>query len=134
MVLMTDGLSPLDTEAIETFTGLPGNPALLVYLLGSPQGGVALMPDGSIATDSSGRRIDTTVDVAGMNSLGSRLGFRVIRLTTDDSDINTLVRAIESNAQMAEDPDAIWIDEAWWLLWPMAGLLLLSFRRGWVLP
>ena len=39
----------------------------------------------------------------------------------------------EFRAAAAENPDARWQDEAWWLLWPMLLIVLFWFRRGWVL-
>ena len=51
----------------------------------------------------------------------------------DDSELSKLLRVVESNLQQADDPDARWRDEGWWLLWPSALLVLLWFRRGWTM-
>ncbi len=129
LLLITDGLVPTDAQAIDAF--VDGRRQLIVYVVGTQAGGIALMPDGAIASNKAGGRVDTQVPFDVIDDLASRYDLTVIRQKKDSSDIPALVRAIRSSAAAVADPDAQWQDEAWWLLWPMAGLLLISFRRGW---
>lgn len=58
-----------------------------------------------------------------------------IRMSTTDSDLDQIERALVSayRAAQAEDETAIWEDRGWWLAWPAAGLVLIWFRRGWTM-
>ena len=56
-----------------------------------------------------------------------------LRADVGDADLRQLLRHIASNLREADDPDARWRDQAWWLLWPALFLSLLTFRRGWTM-
>lgn len=55
------------------------------------------------------------------------------RFTVDDADINYLQRRISRHFAGTEDSDRPWVDAGYFLLYPLALLLLLFHRRGWVL-
>ena len=60
------------------------------------------------------------------------LGSDVVRVSVDGSDIQAIERRIETRFQAAQG-DAFgmqWRDEGYWLLFPLALLGLLWFRRG----
>ena len=60
------------------------------------------------------------------------LGSDVVRVSVDSSDIQAIERQIETRFQAAQG-DAFgmqWRDEGYWLLFPLALLGLLWFRRG----
>ena len=59
----------------------------------------------------------------------------VVRLTADDSDIAQIERRLRSahRAALLADERLAWDDRGWWLLWPVALLVLLWFRRGWTM-
>jgi Ca-activated chloride channel family protein len=77
--------------------------------------------------------LDTTIDVGVLNRVASQAGVSVVRAGTGDGDIRLLLRTIESNLRQADDANAEWRDEAWWLLWPAILLSLVWFRRGWTM-
>ncbi|MEM6301415.1 MAG: VWA domain-containing protein [Pseudomonadota bacterium] len=131
ILFLSDGFDALDIEPLKAFSQESDNPALAAFIIGSAEGGLALMPDGSPARTARGSRIDTRVDMAVLQRLEREAGLPVTRITTDDSDLKELIRVIESNLAKAEDPEARWRDDGWWLLWPAGLLLLLNFRRGW---
>ena len=133
IVIVTDGIAPVDATALSAFNQAEDNPSLIVYLVGTEQGGIALLPDGSVARNAAGGRVDAGVDLGAMRALSRNSGFRLIEMQSTFADIPTLVRAIESATRAADDPDARWVDEGWWLLWPMALIFLMSFRRGWTM-
>ena len=104
-----------------------------VLVVGTDEGGVALLPDGSPVTSASGGRIDTSIDTTTLRRVGSEANVAVVRASTGDADIRQLTRTIQSNLRLADDPDAQWRDQGWWFLWPAALLCLLWFRRGWTM-
>jgi Ca-activated chloride channel family protein len=91
------------------------------------------MPDGSPVMAATGGRLDTRIDPALLRRVASEAKVSVVRAGTGDADIRQLLRTIQSNLQQADDPDAVWRDQGWWLLWPAMLLVLLWFRRGWTM-
>jgi Ca-activated chloride channel family protein len=112
---------------------LPDTPSLAALVVGSDEGGVAFMPDGSPVMAATGGRLDTSIDPALLRRVASEAKMSVVRAGTGDADIRQLLRTIQSNLLQADDPDAVWRDQGWWLIWPAMLLVLLWFRRGWTM-
>jgi len=68
-----------------------------------------------------------------LDRLSREAAVTVVRAAPGDGDLRRLLRAIESNLRQADDPDARWLDQGWWLLWPAMILSLAWFRRGWTM-
>lgn len=77
--------------------------------------------------------MDTSIDNGVLDRVESEAGIPVVRVTTGDGDVRELMRRIESNLQLADDPNSQWLDQAWWFVWPAVFLTLLWFRRGWTM-
>ena len=130
VLFVNDGFEPADVAGVTEFAARPGAPALVALVVGTDEGGVALMPDGSPAVADGGGRIDTSIDAAVLRRMSRESGMDIQRARAGKDDIQQLVRAIESSLRQADDPNARWKDQGWWLLWPAALLTLLWFRRG----
>ena len=133
LLFVNDGFGPDDVAPLTAFAGQPNSPSLAALVVGSDEGGVAFMPDGSPVMAAGGGRLDTSVDPALLRRVAAEAGVAVVRAGTGDADIRQLMRAIQSNLRQADDPDARWRDQGWWLLWPAALLALVWFRRGWTM-
>ena len=133
LLFVNDGFDASDIASLADFSRQPGTPALAALVVGSDEGGVAFMPDGSPVVAAGGGRIDTRIDPALLRRVAAEARVSVVRASAGDADLRQLLRAIQSNLQLADDPDAEWLDQAWWLLWPAALLALLWFRRGWTM-
>ena len=133
VLFVNDGFDASDVPAIADYAGRQGTPAIAALVVGTDDGGVALMPDGSPVMADGGGRIDTGIDASVLQRLSREANVPVVRAGTGDDDIRRLLRAIESNLRQADDPDARWKDEGWLFLWPAALLSLLWFRRGWTM-
>ncbi|MEM8491026.1 MAG: VWA domain-containing protein [Pseudomonadota bacterium] len=131
ILYLTDGFDALDIDPIREFSAKRSNPALVGLLVGTEEGGSALLPDGTPARDEDSSRVDTSIDTAVLQRIEREAELPVVRLSSDGGDVRKLLRYIESNQAYADDPDARWRDQGWWLLFPAAGLILLGFRRGW---
>jgi Ca-activated chloride channel family protein len=133
VLFVNDGFEPEEITAIAEFAAAPGMPALAALVVGTEEGGVALMPDGSPVIAETGGRLDTRVDASLLRRASSEAGISVVRHATGDGDVRSLLRTIESNLRQADDPDAQWTDAGWWFVWPALLLALPWFRRGWTM-
>jgi Ca-activated chloride channel family protein len=133
LLFVNDGFDSADIRALAAFSDQPDAPSMAALVVGSDEGGVALMPDGAPVVDASGARLNTRVDTDVLRRVAREAHMPVIRSAPGESDITSLMRQIESNLRQADDPDAQWHDQAWWLLWPAALPTLLWFRRGWTM-
>ena len=133
LLFVNDGFAQHDIAGLQAFTDQADAASILALVVGTDPGGVALLPDGSAALGADGTRLDTSIDSRLLDRVDGRANVPVIRATTGNRDIRTLLRRIESNLQLADDPNAQWQDQAWWFIWPAALLTLLWFRRGWTM-
>lgn len=133
LLFVNDGFDALDVPVLAEFSSRPNAPAVVSLVIGTDEGGVALMPDGSPVMAERGGRLDTSIDSNVLRRVSSEAGVPVIRMTSSDDDVRRLVRVIESNLAQADDPNAQWRDEGWWLLWPASFFALIWFRRGWTM-
>jgi Ca-activated chloride channel family protein len=133
VLFVNDGFEASDIAALADFASQPGTPSLAALVVGTDAGGVALLPDGSPVMAAGGGRLDTSIDASLLRRAGSEANISIVRAGAGDADIRQLLRTIQSNLKLADDPDAQWLDQAWWLLWPAALLSLLWFRRGWTM-
>jgi len=74
-----------------------------------------------------------SADLSGLTEIASASGTTLVRATPDGSDIDTISRRIASNLVNAIDSDENlqWRDFGYFLIWPLAFLILLWSRRGW---
>ncbi len=65
----------------------------------------------------------------------ANVDIRWTAVTADDSDVKRLNNRIQSHMQDVrnEDNNQRWQDQGYWLAWPVAGLTLFWFRKGWLL-
>ena len=133
LLFVNDGFDAGDIAALAGFASQPGTPPMAALVIGTNEGGVALMPNGVPVLANGGARLDTSIDTSVLRRISREASVPVVRAGAGDSDIRQLLRIIESNLQQADDPDARWRDQGWWLLWPAALLVLLWFRRGWTM-
>jgi len=133
LLFVNDGFDSTDIAELAAFAGEPDSPSLAALVVGEDAGGIALMPDGSPVMASGGGRIDTRIDPVALRRIATEASVTVVRAGIGDSDIRSLLRTIQSNLLQADDPDARWRDQGWWLLWPALLLALLWFRRGWTM-
>ena len=133
ILFVNDGFDAGDGTVLADFAAMPDAPALAAWVFGTAAGGVALLPDGSAARDARGARLDTGIDSARLRDIAGEADLPVVRAGSGDGDIRQILRYVESNLRQADDPDAVWRDEAWLMLWPALLLTLLGFRRGWTM-
>jgi Ca-activated chloride channel family protein len=77
----------------------------------------------------------SALDGNALEALAARTGTVVTLFTVDDSDVERILRRTERHLQQVQqsEPGGRWRDEGWWLVWPVAAITLLWFRRGWLI-
>ncbi|MEH6704374.1 MAG: VWA domain-containing protein [Galbibacter orientalis] len=83
-----------------------------------------------------GKTVRSNLDATLMASLNEIEGITVQQLTLDDSDVELIAKDISKNLEFTEkneEKDNDWRDVGLLFIIPMAVLLLLWFRKGWVL-
>lgn len=118
VLLLTDGVDQLTIDAFERyFTEQFEQPPyqLLILAIGDPD-----------------VQSQVPVDFDSLANLADSTGGSLYRMTIDDADIQALERKIERFSMLNNDSSMPWLDEGYWLLWPLALLSLLWFRRGWL--
>lgn len=133
ILFVSDGFDEADVEAFADFADGERQPALAALVAGTRQGGLALLPDGTPVRSQTGGRLETGVDQALIERVAAAADMTVVPVQTGGGDIRRLLRVLESNLRLADDPNARWEDRGWWLLIPATLLVLFWFRRGWTM-
>ena len=133
VLFVNDGFDAADIPALADHASMRDVPSLVALVVGTDEGGVALLPDGSPARTREGGRVDTSIDTSLLHRVTGETGVPIVRAEAGDGDIRRLLRTIESNLRRADDPNAQWKDQGWLFLWPAALLSLYWFRSGWTM-
>lgn len=133
LLYVNDGFDAIDVPLLSEYTSRGNSASVVALVVGSDEGGVALLPNGSFVLDSGGGRLDTSIDTDVLGRVSREAGVPVVRVQAGDGDIRQVLRHIESSLRLADDPNAQWLDQAWWFVWPAALATLLWFRRGWTM-
>lgn len=72
-------------------------------------------------------------DLAGLKEIATAVNGDLLQATVDTSDVDRLVARIRTHLVSAiqDDGELDWHDAGYYLVWPLALLLLTFFRRGW---
>lgn len=108
---------------------------LVVWAIGTREGGTLRDAEGRIRTDAQGRSRSARLDVAALKALRERTGAALVTVTSDDADLARVQALIARHRTEAaeQDPTQRWHDRGPLFIWPGLLALLLSLRRGWVL-
>ncbi len=141
VLLISDGLSNLEVEHVESLLAENPGHRLSVLAIGTLEGGPVPMRNGGFLKNRDG-----AIVIAGMREDNLR---RVAQsgsgvyatISTDDIDINTLAYLMESSidereARLASGSADLWRELGPWLLLLLLPFAALTFRRGliWLLP
>ncbi|OEF07731.1 vWA domain-containing protein [Vibrio genomosp. F10] len=114
VLLVTDGVNPTTIRAFEDF--FSERPYQLLILSAGNRDIVSKNP----------------VDLDSLNLLARKTGGRLVEVTIDDTDIRQLNSAVERNLQLNGESSMPWKDMGYGLLFPLALIMLLWFRKGWL--
>lgn len=140
LVLVTDGEPESSALAAATRVAA-ANHALSVLAVGTRAGAPLRDAAGGFINDARGQIVVPQLDVDGLSALAAAGGGIMTRLSSDDSDIETiermrrraLVQKNSANDELADAPvsnSLQWVERAPWLVLVVAALSLYLFRRG----
>ncbi len=121
VLMMGDGLSPRSLEDFSVFFKDHAH-QLLVWGVGSE----GAEPD---KIDSAFMPLESTV----LKALARRSGGYYQKLTLDKDDVKNINRRINNSIIIVEDQNRPWMDAGYYLIFPIALMMLLWFRKGWTL-
>lgn len=126
ILFLTDGIAAQDAAAFGRHSRESRN-QVAVLAFGTDQGGPIPLGNGGYGEVS-------TLDREGLEAVERESGAYVTVVTVDDTDVRRIHRQIASHltAVQQEDAEGRWRDEGWWLVFPMMGMVLMWFRKGWV--
>ncbi|WP_341663016.1 VWA domain-containing protein [Vibrio sp.] len=114
VLLVTDGVNPATLKAYKTY--FSNKPYQLLIL----------------ATGNSDVNSDRPLDINSLKQLASKTSGHLVEVTVDNADIEALNRYVERNMQLNGDSAMPWQDMGYQLLLPIALIMLLWFRKGWL--
>ncbi|BDR16154.1 VWA domain-containing protein [Vibrio sp. STUT-A11] len=114
VLLVTDGVNPATISKYEDyFADRPYQ--LLILAAGNPD----------IVSNNP-------IDLDSLQTLASKTGGRLIEVSVDNTDIQQLSRYVERNMQLNGESSMPWKDMGYALLFPIALIMLIWFRKGWL--
>jgi Ca-activated chloride channel family protein len=133
ILFVTDGIEPRAIPAFKQFISQnQGKDDILVMGVGTARGGPVRTSGNRFLDDNLGRRVYARLDVDALRSL-SQIGIPATTLALDDDDINWIQRRVQHHLQNIQQRDSRirWINEGYWLTFPIAAIAVFWFRKGW---
>ncbi len=114
VLLVSDGVNPATAKQYEDY--FADKPYQLLIL----------------AVGNSDVVSNNPMDLASLQTLASKTNGRLVEVSVDNSDIEQLNRYVERNMQLNGESSMPWKDMGYALLFPIAIVMLLWFRKGWL--
>jgi Ca-activated chloride channel family protein len=124
VLIIGDGISPLTLASFEKYFSTRQH-QLLVLGVGTERSGEN--------TDEAGTDTLIPLERAALEKLADTSNGYYQSLTFDPADVTRLNRRIDSHFVIVDDGSRPWVDAGYYLLYPIALIMLLWFRRGWTL-
>lgn len=114
VLLVTDGVNPATISKYEDY--FADKPYQLLIL----------------AAGNSDIVSNNPIDLDSLQTLASKADGRLIEVSVDNTDIQQLSRYVERNMQLNGESSMPWKDMGYVLLFPIALIMLIWFRKGWL--
>ncbi|MEZ9627327.1 vWA domain-containing protein [Aliivibrio fischeri] len=114
VILLTDGVTTSDNQAFEDYFSHSSNQLLI------------------LAVGDSNQSSNFPLNMDSLNELNQLSHGHITQITIDNNDVIWLNNQIERHMQLSNDSVMPWEDIGYYLLIPVLLLLLLWFRRGWL--
>ena len=132
ILFLTDGFDTAQARDFLAFREHSRSEALLLAF-GGDVPALVRSSDGVYLRQADGSAVTVRMGRDGLEAAAAG-GLWLASATADDRDLDAIEARIQRHmiTALAADPQARWRDEGLWLVLPAAVLVLLSFRRGWV--
>jgi Ca-activated chloride channel homolog len=132
ILFVTDGIEPQALPEFRRVTSQDNQNDILVLGVGTSSGGPVRTAGNGFLSDRTGRRVYAKLDVNALRSL-SRIDIAATTLTLNDDDIQWIQRHVQHHlvAVQQKNSKTRWIDEGYWLTFPVAAIAVFWFRKGW---
>lgn len=133
VLLLTDAVSTQSAQAVESFctTKPTAQHQWIIYGIGRVAGSNHLVDDS--AGQSNNNQLSLPLERAGLKNLAAACAGLYVEISLENTDVTTIASHVQSHFESAGGEDRPWIDMGYYLLFPVALLTLLWFRRGWAL-
>ncbi|MGR5063542.1 VWA domain-containing protein [Photobacterium sp. DNB22_13_2] len=135
ILLVTSGIS--DTEGTQIADALRGTPyTLSTYAISTTQGAEVYDENGKPHLGSDDQPVISRLVPERLSALSAQTGGISLTYQHSQQDIEQLygfltkIRNLTELAEQSEGLSSQFINDGYWLLWPLAGMLLFAFRRG----
>lgn len=138
LLLVTDGVASQAFGTIQSMIKRAGKFRLSILGVGTPQGAPIPTGSGGFVKDSNGAILIPKLSPASLQMLARNSGGSYRTLSADDSDISALLVTTEelfpdATKELERDFD-LWDDQGFWLVFLLLPIILLSFRKGNIVP
>ncbi|PSW16654.1 hypothetical protein C9J01_06565 [Photobacterium rosenbergii] len=137
ILLVTSGIS--DREKADIAALLVDTPySLSTYAISTPQGAPVVDQNGKPRLDDDGQPVISRLVPERLSALSVQTGGISVTYQHSQQDIEQLyrflakMRSIEDLSEQSGGLSSQFINDGYWLLWPLAAMLLMTFRRGMV--
>lgn len=133
ILLVTDGVDARYHEPIQDMISQSGY-ALRILAVGTPAGAPIPIPERGFLRDQ-GELVIPQLDMDDLSTLADMTDGEVARVTLLNDDLNQLdvtetLGSASAAADTVERRLNLWVDDGYWLVWLLAPLGLLAWRRG----
>ncbi len=134
ILFVTDGIGEKHARAFDEHRKVSRH-QVLVLAVGTSKGGPVRVGKEGVLTDSRGRRVVSSLDRKGLEALEAQAGAYVVGATSDRSDVEKLMRRVNTHlkAVQAVDERVPWEDYGYYLLFAPLPVALTWFRKGWTI-
>jgi len=117
LLLITDGSGPETQTRYANFFSQNKHQLLIL--------GVGREKESTASPDS------LALERSALEQIARRANGEYITLSADKADVRTIIRQTGKHYQFSDELTAPWINDGYWLLFPIMLIFLLWFRRGW---
>jgi len=106
---------------------------VLVLAVGTSKGGPVRLGKEDFLKDARGQRVISALDRKGLEALESQAGTYVMGATLDSSDVEKLIRRVNTHLKsvQAVDERVPWEDFGYYLVFPVILVSIIWCRKGW---
>lgn len=138
ILLITDELLEKDAKQLGRLfssNSIAGKVDLAILGIGTKEGAPIPTREGGFLKDNNGGIVVAQLNAKTLRTLANNSGGRYAQSSIDDRDIKYLLpeTMFEENTRQIEREFDIWQEQGHWLVLLLLPLVLLSFRRGWLL-